>query len=273
MGANQSQREAWNGENGLRWVASADRRDQILAPAGDALLAAAGLQRGERVLDVGCGCGATTIRAAAIVDADVVGADLSAPMLEVARQRADDARISFVQADVQTHEFERDAFDVVISRFGTMFFDDPIAAFANVRAAVAAGGRMCLATWQLLEANEWLVLPRATLAPFVASWPQEEMTTAMFAQSDPGEVARVLRAAGWSDVHVEPVALILPVGADAADARDFLTDTTPVKSVLDGVAAERREDALAALGDALRARQTAHGVELGASVNVIHARA
>jgi SAM-dependent methyltransferase len=129
---NRDQFDAWNGDSGRRWVADADRRDRVLRPVADALLATASLVRGETVLDIGCGCGITTLAAGhAVAPGTATGIDLSAPMLDVARQRASatDAA-TFVQADAQTHRFDRATFDVAISRFGTMFFDEPGAAFA-----------------------------------------------------------------------------------------------------------------------------------------------
>jgi len=149
--ANTEQFDAWNGESGLRWIADPDRRDGVLQPVADALLEAAQLQGGERVLDVGCGCGATTLAAARAIapNGEVVGADLSEPMIDVARRRAADAgvdNVAFVQADAQTHDFGAPTFDVVMSRFGTMFFADPAAAFANIASSMGPGGRLHIAT-------------------------------------------------------------------------------------------------------------------------------
>ena len=156
--ANQDQRDAWNGDSGQRWVADADHRDAIHAPVAEALIAAAHLTAGEDVLDIGCGCGATTLAAGRdATPGTATGIDLSAPMLDIARHRADaadDATVSYLEADAQTHPFAPGAYDVAISRFGTMFFDDPVAAFANVAHGVRPGGRLCFATWQPLEANE-----------------------------------------------------------------------------------------------------------------------
>src|SRR4249920_3902276 len=125
--ANSSQFEAWNGDSGRRWVARADQRDKVLAPVADVLLAAAAPSPGSRVLDIGCGCGATTLLSAIPIGAagSATGIDLSAPMLDLARQRAIAAGTTntrFVHGDVQTYAFEPDSIDLVISRFGTMFF-------------------------------------------------------------------------------------------------------------------------------------------------------
>ena len=128
--ANTDQYDAWNGDSGRRWVADPDRRDEVIAEVAGALLNASAPQTGERLLDVGCGCGATTLASARLVapDGAVVGVDLSAPMLDVARQRAEQlaaTSVTFVQGDAQTFAFDDGAFDGVISRFGTMFFADP----------------------------------------------------------------------------------------------------------------------------------------------------
>ncbi|MET0159245.1 MAG: class I SAM-dependent methyltransferase, partial [Acidimicrobiales bacterium] len=167
---NTDQREAWNGDSGLRWVADADRRDRVLAPVADALLRAAAPRAGEQVLDVGCGCGVTTLAAGQAVGSSgaATGVDLSAPMLALARERRDDAdlrHVEFMEGDAQVHDLGG-LHDLVLSRFGTMFFADPTAAFTNIASALRSGGRLCLATWQPLVANEWLLVPGAVLLQY-----------------------------------------------------------------------------------------------------------
>lgn len=168
--ANIDQYQAWNRDIGQRWVTDADRRDDILASVAEVLVAAAHLATGESVVDIGCGCGATTLASARAVGpaGAVYGIDLSEPMLGVARRRAEAsglANITLVQGDVQTHRFPAH-FEVAISRFGTMFFADQTTALANIRGGLRPGGRLCLATWQPLDANDWLTLDavRAVLA-------------------------------------------------------------------------------------------------------------
>jgi SAM-dependent methyltransferase len=156
--ANTDEYEAWNGDTGHRWVVDADRRDHVLAPVADALLAAAHLTLGEPVVDIGCGCGATTLAAARAVGStgSAYGIDLSGPMLGVARRRAEASGLSsvtLIQGDVQIHRFPA-RFDAAISRFGTMFFADQTAALANIRRGLRPRGRLCLATWQPLVAND-----------------------------------------------------------------------------------------------------------------------
>jgi SAM-dependent methyltransferase len=166
--ANADQYAAWNGDSARRWTAGPDRRDRILAPVADAPLSAGGLTPRERVLDVGCGCGAPTLAADNQVTPEGIawGIDLSEPMLDVARRRAEIAGVTnvrFEHADAQTHQLPIGCFDVAISRFGTMFFDNPAAAFRNVGRALRTSGRLCIATWQPLAANDWLTIPGADL--------------------------------------------------------------------------------------------------------------
>lgn len=271
---NQAQHEAWNGDSGQRWVADADRRDAVLAPVADALLTAAHLAPTENVLDLGCGCGITTIAAAkAVRPGNITGVDLSAPMLDLACRRAAaaDEHVTFLQADAQTHPFERGAFEVVISRFGTMFFDDPVAAFTNIATAVRPGGRLCLATWQPLAANDWLLIPGAALLQY-GSLPDPSGTTpGMFAQSDPGAVTAVLEQAGWRDVSVEPITLLLCLGADAAEATDYLADTGIARAVLDTIDESDRGQAIADVTRALEAHARDDGVCLDAGIHIVSA--
>lgn len=270
---NQQQRAAWNGDSGQRWVADADRRDQVLAPVADALLAAAQLHPGESVLDIGCGCGATTIAAAERVDPGrAVGLDLSAPMLDLARQRTGQLPVEFLKADAQTDPIEAEAFDIAIGRFGTMFFDDPVAAFANIATAMRPTGRLCIVTWQPLAANDWLIIPGAALLRY-GTLPDSNGAPGMFAQSDADTVTEVLSAAGWHAIEIDPVTVTLRLGADADEATDYLADTGVARAVLETVAPSHRGEAI----DAVRAELARHvgdkGVCLRAGIHIIRASA
>jgi SAM-dependent methyltransferase len=269
---NEAQREAWNGASGLNWVADPDHRDAVLAEAADRLLAVARLAPGEDVLDIGCGCGVTSIAAAAMVrPGSVTGIDLSAPMLEVARRRTGDAGVTYVQADAQTHAFEPAAFDVAITRFGTMFFDDPIGAFTNIAGAVRDGGRLCLATWQPLSANDWLTVPGAALVQFGPLPGTDGSGPGMFAQSDPTRVTDVLERAGWSDVDVEPTTVSLKLGDSVAEATDYLAATGIGRSVLDPLDDADRRRALAAVSESLEPHAGVDGVRLDGAINLVTA--
>ncbi|TML87959.1 MAG: methyltransferase domain-containing protein [Actinobacteria bacterium] len=272
--ANQEQADAWNGDNGLRWVADADRRDRVLQPVADVLFEAARFTPGETVLDIGCGCGITTLGAAdAVSPGTATGIDLSAPMLDVARRRAATrADVTFLHADAQTRPFAPAAFDVAISRFGTMFFDDPVVAFANIATAMCPGGRLCIATWQPLTANDWLAVPGAALLRFGSLPEMGGNAPGMFAQSAPSVVADVLHAAGWRDVDVTPVATTLLLGADPAEAARYLADSGPGRAVLGTIDEPDRPAAIAAVIDTLAVHHGHHGVALGAAILLIQAR-
>lgn len=238
--ANTAQFESWNGESGTRWVARAEERDLVLAPVAEALLAAADPSPGQHVLDVGCGCGATTLAAAALVGrtGHATGLDLSGSMLEVARGRAhssDATNATFTQGDAQSHAFDEASFDLVISRFGTMFFADPVTAFSNLRSALRPGGRLTIATWQPLTANDWLMVPAAALLEHATAPAISTEGPGMFAQSDPEVVHATLAAAGLSEIRVEAVEVTFTLGPTLDAAVDYLADTGPGRLLLDTI--------------------------------------
>ena len=271
--ANVESFENWNGESGVRWSADADRRDRVLAPIGDALIDAARLRQGERVLDVGCGCGATAIAASNRVTpgGSVVGLDLSAPMLGVARARASALAIenaTFVQDDAQT--FRSDAtFDAVVSRFGTMFFVDPVAALANVGQVMRPSGRLCLATWQPLAANEWLMIPGVALLRYGSLPTSEPGAPGMFAQSEPDVVAETLEQAGFENITLDAASLPLTLGADADEATDYLAGSGIGRAVLETVPDAEKPAAVDAVRATLAEHADTSGVHLDAAVWII----
>jgi ubiquinone/menaquinone biosynthesis C-methylase UbiE len=272
---NTDQSDAWNGDSGQRWAEDPDRRDSVLAPVADALIAAAHLQHGESVLDIGCGCGATTLTAAKAVGhtGAATGIDISEPMLRVARQRTDDAdarNVVLLHGDAQVYPLSAGAFDVAISRFGTMFFADPEAAFANIATALRPDARLCIATWQPLAANDWLTIPGAALLHY-GTMPDTPAGPGMFAQSDPDVVTALLHRAGYRDIDVRPVTLTLRLGADPADATDYLAAAGVGRSVLETVPTNDQPAALAAVRTALADHAGDAGVHLAAAIWIANA--
>lgn len=269
--ANADQYAAWNGESGRRWTADPDRRDRMVATVADALLAAAGLTPGERVLDIGCGCGAPTLAAAGhVAPAGVAqGIDLSEPMLDVARRRSELAGVTnvrFEHGDAQTDPLPVGFFDVAISRFGTMFFADPVAAFANVARALRTGGRLCIATWQPLAANDWLTIPGAALLRY-GSLPDLTDGPGMFAQSEPDVVVATLTAAGYEAIVLAPAQVTLRLGADPLEVVEHLADIGPARVVLDTIPEPDRPAALDAVRSVLAEHHSPDGgVQLDAAI-------
>lgn len=266
--------QIWNDDDGERWAADADRRDRVLTSVGETLLTAAALRPGEQVLDVGCGCGATTLLAAAQVapGGAAIGIDVSAPMLRVACARQESggpANARFVHADAQTHPLPG-PFDVAISRFGTMFFTDPVRALTTIGGGLRPGGRLVLATWQPPDVNPWLTLPGEAIGRH-ATTPVDLRDRSMFTQSDPVVVEPLLTRAGFRDVRMEGVRVPLHVGSDAADAAGYLAATGPVRALLAAVPETGRDAALADLRAALAGHAEADGVCLEAAIWIVTA--
>jgi SAM-dependent methyltransferase len=207
---NLEQVEYWNGVAGERWARNQVALDRALGPFGRAALDRLAPVPGERLLDVGCGAGGTLLELAARLGGtgEVLGADISRPLLEHARRRLAAAQVSGIdvlEADVAEARFER-PFDAIFSRFGVMFFADPVAAFVNLRQALVPGGRLGFACWQRLENNAWSAVPLAALRALVADAPAPQAVGAPgpFAFADPERVRAVLSGAGFSQVVIEP---------------------------------------------------------------------
>src|SRR5580658_754332 len=218
---NTDMAEYWNGRPADVWVEEAERFDTMLAPFGRRLLMAANLQPGERVLDVGCGNGAVSLDAARAVGPSgrVTGVDLSVPMLGVARRRAEEqgVDVDFVQCDAQTASFDR-PFDIVVSRFGVMFFDDPEVAFANLAEAARPGGRLCFVCWQEMFANEWIAVPATAIVAHVGvpELPQAG-APGPFALAEAQRTKNLLGSAAWSEISVDEHKVEMRMGHDPED--------------------------------------------------------
>jgi SAM-dependent methyltransferase len=277
---NTAQAEHWNTGDGVaHWVDNQDRYDRMNAPFAAIILDAAGLRPGVDVLDVGCGCGGTTLAAARLITpGQAVGLDLSGPMLARARARAEAAGISnaeFRQGDAQVQSLEPARFGAVLSRFGVMFFDDPVAAFANIRSATQPAGRLAFVCWQPLAANQWLLVPRAALAEHVppAGFGSGD-GPGMFGLADPDRIRHVLTGTGWRDIEIIPEqAPILVGGGSVEDAVEFLRTGTMGRTMLAGTDASTAARALASVRTALAQHADAEGVHLGAAVWLVRAAA
>ena len=278
---NTDQAEQWNtGDDAAHWVNHQARYDRMNAPFADMILDAAALRPGADVLDVGCGCGTTTLAAARLIaPGQAVGLDLSGPMLARARAAAETAGLGnaeFLQGDAQVHPLEPGRFGTVVSRFGVMFFADPVAAFANIRPAAQPTGQLVFVCWQPLAANQWLLVPRTAMAEHVPlAGPGPGDGPGMFALADPDRIRQVLDRAGWRDVKVTAEQRpVLVGGGGSLDATvEFLRTSSIGRTVLTGVDPGTAARALASLRAALAPHADDEGVHLTAAVWLVQATA
>jgi ubiquinone/menaquinone biosynthesis C-methylase UbiE len=202
------QTKHWNATAGCAWVDAQELLDQMFKRLEDLLVDA--VAAGSRVLDVGCGTGGTTLAVAHRLGGEghCVGADVSEPMIAAARARAEreGAPASFIVADVQTHPFERASFDAIISRFGVMFFNDPVQAFANMRRAATDDAALHVIVWRSAEENPFMTTAERAAAPLLPNLPARPTDgPGQFAFADPQRVAAILEGGGWADVDLQPI--------------------------------------------------------------------
>jgi len=252
---NANQAADWNGQSGEHWVANQARLDAMLAVFGQAAIEAAAPAAGERVLDVGCGAGASSLALAARVGAggQVLGVDISEPLIGRARALASqNMPVQFQVADASSAELPEGAFDILFSRFGVMFFDDPTGAFAHMRRALRPGGRVAFVCWRGAAENDWVRLPMGAIKGIVPPTAQPDPEApGPFSFGDPGRVARILTAAGFTDIAIAPFDASTPFGE--GETRDAAIEDA-VKMAIEGGPLSR---ALAGQPDDIRARASA----------------
>jgi SAM-dependent methyltransferase len=277
-GPNAEQVRFWNEVAGPKWVKNQQRLDEMIGALGAAAIERAAPKPGERVLDVGCGCGTTSLELRHLVGAqgEVLGVDLSEPMLDVARRRSTQTGLHFEKADAQTAPLPPDHFDLVFSRFGVMFFADPVAAFANLRRALRASGRLTFLCWQPPQRNPWMTVPMMAVAEVVPLPPPPAPDApGPFSFGDPARVERILAEAGYRDVTIDAVEQPLWIGGRGGsldDVVDFALQLGPAVNALGDAPAEQRARAAIRIRDALMPYAVGEDVQMHAATWVVGAR-
>jgi ubiquinone/menaquinone biosynthesis C-methylase UbiE len=276
---NADQIAYWNGPGGQRWASRQQTQDILLAPIADLVIDRARIKAGESVIDVGCGSGAVSIAVAGMVGrgGHVLGIDVSSPMLERARQIVPQGLpVEFVLADATVHPFKPASFDLLISRFGVMFFAEPVRSFANLRKGLKESGRLTFACWREPRENPFFMAPLQAVYKHAPKLPQlgpEDPGPFSFASEQ--RVRRILNEAGFSEIKMEPcnLALDLAVGRGIDAAIQSALEIGPAARAL----AEQPEEIVAAatksIREALSPFAKGQAVPLGASIWIVTANA
>jgi SAM-dependent methyltransferase len=275
---NADQIAYWNGPGGQLWAERQQRQDALLAPVSGILLDRAKAKAGEHVLDVGCGCGAISLASARAVGptGHVLGIDISAPMLTQARQLAPtDAPLEFLLADATVHAFEPSSIDLLVSRFGVMFFADPASSFTNLRKAMRSSGRLAFACWREPRENPWMIAPLQAAYKHVPKLPQlgpEDPGPYAFASE--ARVHRILGEAGFVDLAMErcDLSLDLAVGRGLDAAVKSALEIGPAHRALEGQPADVVAAAATSIREVLAPFASGQAVALPASIWIVTAR-
>ena len=272
----EQQKQFWNSESAERWVKNNKSMDRLLAPLTEILFAIADVKVGEAVLDLGCGVGSTTERAGQATGSSgkVLGLDISAPMLKAAQEKSEAEHVSFLEADASSHDFSATSFDLAMSRFGIMFFADPVAAFSNIRGALKPDGRIAMACWGPRSDNPWFQLPMDVVAEFCGPQPKIPARApgpTAFGETD--YVESILNGAGFRNIDIESREIWLDAGDDIDQTARYvmfmgpasraLAQYKPEQDVLDQMVADAKQR--------LQPYQTARGMEVSGLVHYLTA--
>jgi SAM-dependent methyltransferase len=259
------QADYWNDDGGRRWLRNLDWLEVMLAPLGEALLARAAARPGDVVLDVGCGGGKLAARLAAATGTggSVLAVDVSSMLIERAlRDYGMTPGLTFLLADAASAPLGNSRFTLVFSRFGVMFFADPVAAFTQLAHAMQVGGRMAFLCWQARDRNPWMYGPAAAAFEHVpAPPPPGPEDPGPFCFGDPDRVRRILAGAGLVNMEIEPLVGKLVMGT-VDHALEFVSTMGPAAQPLAEAPAGARDRALAAMGAVLAAHDTPDGVQM-----------
>jgi SAM-dependent methyltransferase len=279
-GPNAQQIEYWNEVSGKRWVEIGDVIDAQIAPLGETAMDRARIEYGEHVLDIGCGCGQTTLELAARVGerGSVLGLDISGPMLARARDRATEAKVTnarFQQADAQTHEFGGSDMDLVFSRFGVMFFASPVEAFTNFFSALRPGGRLTFVCWQRLDRNPWMHLPMIAAARHLPpdGPPPEPNAPGPFAFADQERVEAILGDSGFQNIQHESLERDLLVGGGRSldETVEFLAQLGPAGAMLREASADLKSRVMNEIHGAIKPFNDKGGVRMPSATWIVSA--
>ena len=278
---NEEQIEYWNGEAGQRWAKDDDTMARLLLPISEALLDHAPIANCQRALDIGCGGGSQSMMLAQRLSpgARVLGVDISGPLLDVARAKINTAstsgtEVDFLQADAANHNFEQDSFDLLFSRFGVMFFDDPVAAFTNLRGALAPGGKVAFSCWQAMKSNEWTWIPiKTALQHLPPPEPPVPNAPGPFAFADPVRLESILADAGFSEIALQPFNTTLRISeaATLAEAVRELTRIGPMGRLLQDQSEATLDKVYPALETALQPYFRKGALELDSAIWLVTA--
>jgi ubiquinone/menaquinone biosynthesis C-methylase UbiE len=277
--ANADQVAFWNGVAGRHWTDRQSVQDIVLSPVTDRLIARTDAQGGQRILDIGCGCGATTIELAKQVgpSGHVLGIDISVPMLERARQlTGKDLPADYVLADATIYPFDPASFDLLVSRFGVMFFADPVLSFRNLRKSLRPKGRLVFACWREPRENGWMMAPLMAVYKHVPKLPQlGPEDPGPFAFADEARVRRILTEAGFTDVVVEacPLTFDVAAGRGLEAAVQGALEIGPASRALEGHPPELVAAAIQSIREALTPFAKGQSVLLPGAIWLVTARA
>ena len=239
---NKSQIEFWNGDTGRNWVAYDTLMEAMLQPIGEAVLDAFRFEPHARALDIGCGCGHPTLSLATRIGpgGSVTGVDISAPMLSVARELTatnehKGASINFLEVDAQVHPFKPESFEHVFSRFGVMFFEDPIAAFRNIHHALTASGTLAFCCWQSRTVNPFMTVPAQAALELLPPPPEmPPRAPGPFAFAEPDYIHSILSRSGFSDISITPLShdLVFGAGLPLSEIVEHLVKIGPIAQMV-----------------------------------------
>ncbi len=270
----------WASQGGQKWVDYQESLDRLYGGITEALLREAAPQPGEHVLDLGCGTGATTFAFSKHIapDGTITGLDFSPVMLGLARIRAENpgtAGLTFREADAQTFPFEPDSYNLLVSRFGCMFFNNPVQAFRNLRSALRPGARVRLATWAAMAENPWMAIPRDIAVARLGAPPKAAPTApGPFAFADPGYAMGILTEAGYMGVEAAPLRVELVAPDTIEEAGRLASEVGPVARVI--LARNGTAEDAAAIAEAVTAALLPYrrpdGIRVPAALHLFSAR-